>query len=211
MKKVRQTHAGVTLVEMLIVVAIIGIMAGIGVPNFTALIRNHRTRSSAMTLLADIRSTRSRAISLNRELSMEIIIDNAETDWTKKYLYTIRRSAYIIYDPLDVALGTANSSNPSSILFQETEETLEMGTSFNINKGLREVVVNGDSAPDSIILTFNPSGTIFMATRSDSSDTSGASDTMISTFVHLDLIGRHRHYEIVVYKGGQVNFRAKAT
>ncbi|MBB5210917.1 GspH/FimT family pseudopilin [Microbulbifer hydrolyticus] len=64
-------HArGLTLIELLITVTILGILLAIGVPSFQKQLAASRARTAADTLLQAIQLTRSKAISSNRRATL---------------------------------------------------------------------------------------------------------------------------------------------
>jgi len=63
MKTTRFNKKGITLVEVLLVVTLIGIMAGLAVPNFDNAITKIRHKSAVRDILRDMRLARSYAIS----------------------------------------------------------------------------------------------------------------------------------------------------
>lgn len=65
MMKRRRNSAGYSLTEMLVVVAIIGIMALIAVPNFIQYYRASKLKSSLRLLTNDLRNARQRAVANN--------------------------------------------------------------------------------------------------------------------------------------------------
>jgi len=58
----KATHTGFTLVELMITIFLVGILLGIGVPNFRDFIRNSRITTAANDLLADLNLARSEAV-----------------------------------------------------------------------------------------------------------------------------------------------------
>ena len=71
----RKTQRGVTLLEMLVVVAIIGVMVGIAFPAITSGIDSLRIRSASDEIVSTFNSAMIRAD--RRQVAVEIIIDRA--------------------------------------------------------------------------------------------------------------------------------------
>jgi len=161
--------------EMLIVVAIIGIMAGITVPNFMTMIRSNRIRAISLDLLAVIRQERSRALSLGRSVQLTI---NPE-DKT----YTVTRLLYQQYDPLS---ADQSSITHSELLYEEPEQVLESNAEIDRKGWLTQMEV----VPEDFVLVFTPSGTVFIE------------EVPVAS---VKLEGEHIGYEIQVYKGGQID------
>jgi len=62
----KQNDKGVTLVELIITIAIISILAGIGIPQYGRFVANSKVRSAANDLLQNMRLARTMAIKENR-------------------------------------------------------------------------------------------------------------------------------------------------
>lgn len=133
---------GVTLIEMIVVLSIITIMASISIPNFITMVKNNRVRMRALEMLNTLRNAQSQAVSLNREIQVDIDAVNKT--------YTVTRDAFILYDPLSPDL-----THPI-ILNTEAAEMLQANKPFDEFNWLANGV---EVAPDPFTVTFTPSGT----------------------------------------------------
>ena len=186
MERLRQNQKGVTLMEMMIVVAIIGIMAGVSLPNLTVFIKNTRVRVVTLELLATIRKTRQRAISMGRDIEIRIDIDKTEPA-DEKRTYDMTKLLYVLYNPL-----SADQRNPI-VLNREDSKILYSGVDFDPKDRLAEVVVAPETVEDdthTLALTFNASGLARIT---------GAA------IASVQLKGEYIAYEIKVYKAGQIS------
>ena len=176
-RKITRDNTGVNLIEMLVVVAIIGIIATIALPNFAALIKNHRLRKSSIKLLSAIRKERSRALSLSRQIEMTIDMDTRT--------YTVKKLAYTFYDPMQLSREIEDEliSEPEEVLIPNS---VENGSFDSVALEQIDVEVNlVPSSDPSVTLNFNPSGTL--------------TETVTIT-LDDDII----QYKISIYKGGQI-------
>ncbi|PIE31784.1 hypothetical protein CSA56_17315 [candidate division KSB3 bacterium] len=145
MEKKSLNRRGVTLIEMLVVIGIIGVLAMIATPNFMSMIRRNRMRTVVTDLVNVLRTERSRALSLNRQV--QLTLDTANKT------YSVSRLAYTLYDPL--------SSDPlhPDILNYEDGETLMTDVSYDSRDWVESTTVS----PDPFVVTFSPSGSIQMS------------------------------------------------
>jgi type IV fimbrial biogenesis protein FimT len=70
---------GFTLVELLVVLSILGIMMGIGIPSFKTFIGNQRAKSTAYELVTSLLLARSEAIKRNTDVT---ITPSTANTWT---------------------------------------------------------------------------------------------------------------------------------
>jgi len=103
-----RSNRGVTLLELLVVVAIIGILAMLVVPNIPEIIRGHRLRTANNDIVSKLRYIRGLAISKNREL--EVTIDPV------KQTLSVVQKAYTEYNLVDELnnydINTTSTSDP---------------------------------------------------------------------------------------------------
>lgn len=75
-------QAGFTLVEIVIAVAIIGIAAAIAMPNFTRMYIDYQARATASEITRHLVFVRTRAMTSNQTLNVQIILVNGGVQMT---------------------------------------------------------------------------------------------------------------------------------
>ncbi|MCR4304228.1 MAG: GspH/FimT family pseudopilin [Gallionella sp.] len=134
-------QAGVTLVELMIVVVIAAIMAAVAAPSFSSFIQNTRLTSTMAQLTGDLNRARSEAIKRNSRILVCAHAVNgtacADTSWNNGWLVCYDN------DPQDNACDTApvDGTNPNPMVIRQA-----------INSRL---VLTGTAAT----IRFNPNGT----------------------------------------------------
>lgn len=69
-------QAGFTIIEMMITIAILAVVAGIGVPNFMSYLPKSRLNGATATLMADLMGARMKAGKLNKRVKVFFIDDH---------------------------------------------------------------------------------------------------------------------------------------
>lgn len=78
-------HAhGFTLPELLIVVTLLAVMMGVGLPAFTDFVRNQRVKTASFDLFSTLVFARSEAITRNAAIKVEPISGSWGNGWTVK-------------------------------------------------------------------------------------------------------------------------------
>lgn len=71
-RRLSRRQKGLTLVELILAVAIIGILASIGIPSFIAWIQNSKTRTVAESIMVGMQNARSEAVKRNTMVFFEL-------------------------------------------------------------------------------------------------------------------------------------------
>lgn len=79
--RIRLRVRGFSLLEMMVVVAIIGIVAGIAAPGMRDLLANQRTKSAALDVLTTVMFAKGEAIKRGTEISIKAPDDDLNQGW----------------------------------------------------------------------------------------------------------------------------------
>jgi prepilin-type N-terminal cleavage/methylation domain-containing protein len=106
--------SGLTLVEMMVVIGIIGVILALAIPNFAAMQRRARINAAAQELAQDLRQIRERALSTgirhiitfdipNRKYIVTYVVDT--TTVQKDYLLAQTTGGHIVFGAIPGAIG----------------------------------------------------------------------------------------------------------
>jgi len=140
--------SGFTLMELMIVIAIIGIMSGIAIPNFIGWLPDYRLRNAARGLLTDVQQTRLLAVKNNQDCA--IVFDTAN----KRYLICLDK-------------GSDNSwsaTNDNTVYKTVNYTNYKAGVDFGHGSATTSATVSGSFPGDNVsygynIASFNARGT----------------------------------------------------
>lgn len=174
---------GVTLIELLIVIAIIAILSAFATPNFITTLRNYRLRASAMQLLTAVRETRTQAMSNARQFTFTVSLDNA----TQTFMYSRERLAFKQINLMKLPIVEYLYEDTSAELVAINTHPENKDVAFNHRAG----ILSMETVPSSgFEVTFNPSGT---------------ADIPTTAIAKMKMYGHLFGYEVRVYKGGQIS------
>ena len=127
--------AGFTLFELLITLALIGILAGLALPSFQQLILNARLRSAAETVASDLRMARRAAVLENTPQQILLqYTDKSKWSFTYRQVLSLRRISSSDFP--NITLARPAFSGHGGIRFSAIRGTanagrLDFSTAFN--------------------------------------------------------------------------------
>ena len=124
--------SGFTLVELLVVLAVVGILTVIALPNFKSLSQSQRVKNASYELYSGISLTRSEAIKRNINVTLTTATNaNNEVGWTiAAGTTTIRTQTYIS----GVAMTIHGLASPAQIVYMSNGRTTSAAaTAFQID------------------------------------------------------------------------------
>ena len=95
-----RTRTGHTLAEMLLVLAIAAVLAGLAMPAMTAMLQQHRLSATVNDFLAAVMLARSEAL----RRSAQVVLLPAGAGWSSGWVVVVDRNANLQYDAGDELL-----------------------------------------------------------------------------------------------------------
>lgn len=130
---------GFTLIELMIVLGLIAIMAGIGVPAFQTTIQNSRLTTTSNSLLGALQYARSEAVTQRAAVTVTPLDG---TNWASGAL--IMRSTVKLRETPPAGTGVTVTGSASSIIYQPDGSTAAATFSIQDSRpSVRQVKVNG--------------------------------------------------------------------
>jgi type IV fimbrial biogenesis protein FimT len=176
----RRSQAGITLIEVLIAVAIVGLLLAFAAPSATVWIQNTQLRNSAESILNGIQRARLEALKRNTNVSFQLTDANS-TAW--------RVCLYDLATDDCQAAGTNIVSKPAS----EGSENARIGIENPLTDPTT-VLNAGDGLPAAV--TFDSFGRIYSKAPTSIARVDVRNPTLSAT--------DERRLEILIAKGGQI-------
>lgn len=103
---------GFTTIELMVVVAIVAILAGLAAPSFSEMIAKHRAKNIGAELFSSLLRTRSEALARNTNVTLSPVGGN----WASGWLLPDPANAAIILESRSAAKG-ATVTGPASVVY----------------------------------------------------------------------------------------------
>lgn len=130
---------GFTLIELMIVLTLIAIMAGIGVPGFQTMLQNSRLTSTTNNLLSALQYARSEAVTQRAAVTVSPLNG---ADWASGTL--IMRGASKLRETPTAGTGVVVTGSATSITYQSNGSTAAATFSIEDSRpSTRQIKING--------------------------------------------------------------------
>jgi type IV fimbrial biogenesis protein FimT len=192
---------GFSLIELMVVVALIGILMALGVPAIGSWMADARLRATAESLTNQLRLAQSAAVTRNR-VSM-LVLTNATTPAYNATPVANGTSWMVLVDPLGSEAWAAASSTDAGSMISSSSEARQHGVTVS---GPSVVCFNSLGQQTTNLTTALPTaGTVCATPGTD--DTAAASSVQSAskiTSYELTRTGAKRTFRVLVYAGGRV-------
>ena len=130
---------GFTLIELMIVLTLIAIMAGIGVPGFQTMVQNNRLTTSTNSLLSALQYARSEAVTQRTAITVSPLNG---ADWESGALIT--KGVVKLRETPPAGTGVTVTGSAASITYQPDGSTTAATFSIEDNRpSTRQIKING--------------------------------------------------------------------
>ena len=117
MKTLRPTESGFTLTELMLVVAVLGILAAIAAPSFRSLTQGQQVKNASFDLFASLSLARSEAIKRNSNVTLE---PEDVDDWARGWTITSADGESIRSQAALKGVSISATGTPASVVYART-------------------------------------------------------------------------------------------
>ena len=128
--------AGFTLTELMLTIAVLGVLVSVGLPSFREMLRSAEIRSAAESVSNGLQRARAEAVARNARVKFVL---GAGTSWTVDYV----TKPVPLDPPLDTRASTEGSTNAT--LTALAQDLATAATTITYNQ-LGQVVTNADAS-----------------------------------------------------------------
>ena len=148
----RRDERGFSLIELTVTMAVIGLMAMIGLPSMQDWLERYRVRTATQEMAAAVQLQRMRAVSQNADFSIDF-----DASGGTYALYQGDPSTGTLLDPLphDLPMGVAYSGNSDPVDTPNDELIFHSDGSLNDSTASDDQIFLGNSMGDVFTVTVN--------------------------------------------------------
>ena len=119
--------SGFTLIELMVVVAVLGLLASIAIPSFQSILASQRMRSVAFDMMTDLLFARSEAIKRGEN----VVLAPATGGWTSGWTVRVSSSSELVSQKPGVGSSVTFLSSPASVTYDQNGRVSNISSSAN--------------------------------------------------------------------------------
>jgi len=149
MKSLRPAESGFTLTELMVVVAVAGILAAIAVPSFQSLTQSQQVKNASFELFSSLSLARSEAIKRNGNVT---VTPTDAADWGKGWTIASTTGTIETIKSQGALKGVSITDAPASVIYARTGRataaaSFEMDASAGATANIRCIRIDLSGMP----------------------------------------------------------------